>query len=78
MVRSFEDAAAGFRDMLHPELVWFPVEENLTPAHGIDFRFYAHFTVKGDKVIRIYDHEQRASALEAAGLSRENARRAAR
>jgi ketosteroid isomerase-like protein len=115
--RSFEDDAAGFRDTLHPDLVWFPFEENLTPAHGIegamrnrnqwleiweehrfdleevvedgdnvvvlvhitargrasginvDFRFYAHFTVKGDKVIRIYDHEQRAAALEAAGLA---------
>ncbi len=115
--RAFEDDAVAFRDTLHPEIVWFPFEENRTPAYGIegamrnrnqwleiweehrfdlkevvedgdnvvvlvhitargrasginvDFRLYAQFTVQDNKVIRIYDHEQRVSALEAAGLS---------
>ena len=114
---AFENDTAAFRDTLHPDLVWFPFEENRTPAYGIegamrnrsewldiweehrfdleevvedgdsvvvlvhitargkasginvDFRFYAQFTVRDDKVLRIYDHEKRASALEAAGLS---------
>jgi ketosteroid isomerase-like protein len=40
-------------------------------ASGIDvnFRFYAQFTVRDGKVARIYDHEERQAALEAAGLS---------
>ena len=115
--RAFEGDAAAFRDTLHPEIVWFPFEENRTPAYGIEaavrnrdewlsiweehrfdvndvaedgdevvvlvhitargrasgieveFRFYAHFTLKDGKVVRIYDHEERAPALEAAGLS---------
>jgi ketosteroid isomerase-like protein len=115
--RAFESDTDAFRNTLHPEIEWFPFEENRTPAYGIeaamrnrnhwleiweehrfdleevvedgdnvvvlvhiaargrasglrvDFRFYAHYTVRDDKVIRIYDHEERASALEAAGLS---------
>jgi ketosteroid isomerase-like protein len=116
--RAFEEDAEAFRDALHPEVVWFPFEENRTPAYGIEgamrnrdewleiweehrldleevvedgdsvvvlvhitargrasgidaeFRFYAQFTVQDDKILRIYDHEQRAPALEAAGLSK--------
>jgi ketosteroid isomerase-like protein len=113
---AFENDADAFRDTLHPEIEWFPFEENRTLARGIeaamqnrshwleiweehefeveevaeegdevvvlvriaargrasgirvDFRFYAHYTLRDGKVIRIYDHEERASALEAAGL----------
>jgi ketosteroid isomerase-like protein len=35
----------------------------------VDVRFYAQFKVQDDKVIYIYDHEDRADALEAVGLS---------
>ena len=34
-----------------------------------DVRFFAQFKVRDDKVVYIYDHEDRAEALEAAGLS---------
>ena len=116
--RAFEEDAEAFRETLHPDLEWFPFEENRTPAYGIEgamrnrnewleiwdehkfdleevvedgdhvvvlvhitargrssgidveFRFYAQFTVRDGKVLRIYDHEDRTSALQAAGLSR--------
>jgi ketosteroid isomerase-like protein len=115
--RAFEEDADAFRDTLHPRFVWYPFEENRTPAHGIEgamrnraewlgiweehlfdlrevvedednvvvlvqitargrasgleveFRFYAQFTLQDGKVIRIYDHEEREAALEAAGLT---------
>ena len=35
----------------------------------VEFRFYAQFTLRDGKVIRIYDHEEREAALEAAGLT---------
>ena len=35
----------------------------------VEFRFYAQFTLQDGKVIRIYDHEEREAALEAAGLT---------
>jgi hypothetical protein len=34
----------------------------------VDVRFYAQFKVRDDKVVYIYDHGDRAAALEAAGL----------
>ena len=33
-----------------------------------DVRFFAQFKVRDGKVVYIYDHEDRAAALEAAGL----------
>ncbi len=35
----------------------------------VDVRFYAQVKVQDDKVVYIYDHEDRAAALEAVGLS---------
>ena len=35
----------------------------------VDVRFYAQFKVRNGKVIYVFDHEERAAALEAAGLS---------
>jgi ketosteroid isomerase-like protein len=35
----------------------------------VDVRFYAQFKVRNGKVIYVFDHEDRAAALEAAGLS---------
>jgi ketosteroid isomerase-like protein len=114
---AFENDTDAFRDTLHPEIEWFPVEENHTPYHGVegamryrkrwfdtwdeyrtdleevieegdsvvavvhitargkasgvevDIRFYPHFKVRDDKVVHIFDHRDRATALEAAGLS---------
>jgi ketosteroid isomerase-like protein len=114
---AFEHDAALFREMLHPEIEWFPIEENHMPRYGIeaalqnrnewldtwdehrfdleevfkegdnvvvlvhivaqgkasrievDLRFYAQIKVRDGKIIYIYDHEDRAAALEAAGLS---------
>jgi ketosteroid isomerase-like protein len=114
---AFEYDTEAFRDTLHPEIQWFPIEENRTPTRGVeaamwnrnawldtwdehrldleevieggddvvalvhitargsgsgvevDVRFYAQFKVRDDKVIYIFDHEDRAAALEAAGLS---------
>lgn len=113
---AFENDAEAFRDALHPEIEWFPIEENHTPSYGIeaamrnrnqwldtwdehrfdleevfeegdsvvasvhitargkgsgvkvDVRFHAQFKVKDDKVVFIFDHEDKAVALEAAGL----------
>ncbi|MEK6250985.1 MAG: nuclear transport factor 2 family protein [Actinomycetota bacterium] len=113
---AFESDTDAFRDTLHPEIQWFPIEENRTPTKGVeaamwnrnewldtwdehrldleevveegddvvalvhitargttsgvetDIRFYAQLKVRDGKVIYIYDHEDRAAALEAAGL----------
>ena len=114
---AFEDEDDAFRAALHPDIEWYPIEENRTPTRGIDaavwnrnqwldtweehqlhveeviedgddvvvgvhitargqgsgveadVRFFAQFKVRDDKVVYIYDHEDRAEALEAAGLS---------
>ena len=114
---AFEDEDDAFRAALHPDIEWYPIEENRTPTRGIDaavwnrnqwldtweehqlhveeviedgddvvvgvhikargqgsgveadVRFFARFKVRDDKVVYIYDYEDRAEALEAAGLS---------
>jgi ketosteroid isomerase-like protein len=113
---AFENDTDAFRDSLHPEIEWFPIDENRTRVSGVedamrnrnqwldvwdehrfdleevveerdkvvvlvhitarskasgvevDVRFYAQFKVRDDKVVYIFDHEDRAAALEAAGL----------
>jgi hypothetical protein len=113
---AFEGEDEAFRAALHPEIEWYPIEENRTPTRGIDaalwnrnewlatwdehrlgvdeviedgddvvlgvhirargrgsgveadVRFYAHIKVRDRKVAYIYDHDDRAAALEAAGL----------
>src|SRR3954454_12462899 len=110
----FEGEDAAFRAALHPEIEWYPIEENRTPTRGIDaalwnrnqwldtweehelnleevievgddvvacvhirargkgsgvetdVRFYAQMKVRDGKVAYIYDHDDRASALDAA------------
>ena len=114
---AFENDTAAFRDVLHPEIEWFPIDENRGRLYGIeaalrnrnewldtweehqfelnevvaegdsvvvlvhitargkisgavvDVRFYAHFKLRDDKVVYIFDHRTRAEAIEAAGLS---------
>jgi ketosteroid isomerase-like protein len=114
---AFEDEDDAFRAALHPEIEWYPIEENRTPTRGIDaalwnrnqwldtwdeyqqdveeaiedgddvvacvhikargrgsgieadVRFFAQFKVRDGKVAYIYDHDDRAAALKAAGLS---------
>jgi len=114
---AFENDTAAFRAALHPEIEWFPIDENRRRLYGIeaalrnrnewletweehrfeveevvaerdsvvvwvhitargkingaevDVRFYAHAKLRDDKVVYIYDHEDKAEALEAAGLS---------
>jgi hypothetical protein len=34
----------------------------------VDVRLYFHFKVRDDKVVYIFEHRERASALEAMGL----------
>jgi hypothetical protein len=113
---AFEDTDDAFRAVLHPDIAWYPIEENRTPTHGIDaalrnrnqwldtweehrldveeviedgdevvlaihirargrgsgaeadIRFYAQFKVRAGKVAYIYDHDERAAALESAGI----------
>jgi len=113
---AFEEDDDTFRQTLHPEIEWCPIEENRVPLHGGeaalrnrngwldtwdehrldvdevaeegddvvglihlaglgrgsgargDVRFYAQFKVRDGKVAYIYGHEDRAAALEAAGL----------
>lgn len=114
---AFEAEDDAFRAALHPEIEWYPIEENRTPTRGIDaalwnrnqwldtwdeyqqdveevieagddvvacvrikarglgsgveadVRFYAQFKVRDGKVAYVYDHDDRAAAIEAAGLS---------
>jgi ketosteroid isomerase-like protein len=113
---AFESGDEAFRETLHPDIEWYPIEENRTPTRGVDaalwnrnawldtweehdldieevveegdrvvahvhitargrgsgvevdVRFYAQFKVRDGKVVYIYDHEDRAEALEAVGL----------
>jgi ketosteroid isomerase-like protein len=114
---AFENDTDAFRDTLHPDIEWYPIEEDRTPSYGVeaavrnrsqwldtwdehrfdleevveggdsvvvlvhitargkasgvevDVRFYAQFKLRDDKIVYIFDHEDRAEALEAAGLS---------
>jgi ketosteroid isomerase-like protein len=114
---AFENDTDAFRALLHPEIEWFPIDENRGRLYGIeaalrnreewldtwdehrfeldevaaegdsvvvsvhitargkisgavvDVRFYAHFKLRDDKVVYIYDYADRAEALEAAGLA---------
>ena len=114
---TFDNDTDAFRDTLHPEIEWFPIEENLTPTYGVegamwlrnqwldtwdehrldveevieegdsvvvlapvtargrasgvevDLRLHYQFKVRDDKVVYLFEHEDRATALEAAGLS---------
>jgi ketosteroid isomerase-like protein len=113
---AFESDDDAFRQTLHPEVEWCPIDENRVPLHGVDaalrnrnawldtwdehrldvdevvedgddvvalihitgrgrlsgatgnVRFYAQVRVRDSKVAYIYDHEDRAAAIEAAGL----------
>jgi ketosteroid isomerase-like protein len=113
---AFENDAAAFEATLHPDIEWFPIDENYGRLHGIEaavrnrnewldawehhrmevedvaaegdnvvvaihitargkssgaeanLLFYAHMKLRDDKVIYIRDHEDRAQALQAAGL----------
>ena len=113
---AFEAEDDAFRAVLHPEIEWYPIEENRTPTRGIDaalwnrnqwldtweehrleveeviedgddvvacvhieargrgsgveadVRFFAQFKVQDGMVIYIFDHDDRAAAIEAAGL----------
>jgi ketosteroid isomerase-like protein len=113
---AFEGDDDAFRETLHPEIEWYPIEENRTPTLGIeaalwnrnqwlqtwdehhleveevmedgddlvasihikargrasgveaDIRFYAQVKVRDGKVAYIYDHDNMAEALKAAGL----------
>jgi ketosteroid isomerase-like protein len=114
---AFENDTDAFRDTLHPDIEWYPIEEDRTPSYGVeaavrnrsqwldtwdehrfdleevveggdsvvvlvhitargkasgvevDVRFYAQFKLRDDKIVYIFDHEDGAEALEAAGLS---------
>jgi ketosteroid isomerase-like protein len=35
-MESFTEDAEAFRGTLHPELEWFPFEENHSPSHGVE------------------------------------------
>jgi ketosteroid isomerase-like protein len=113
---AFENDPAAFETVLHPDIEWFPIDENYGRLHGVEaalrnrnewldawaehrfdvdevaaegdsvvlavqvtargktsgaeveFRFYAHVKLRDDKVVYIYDYEDRAEALEAVGL----------
>jgi len=111
-IETFDDPDA-FRDTLHPDIVWFPFEDNHTPSHGVegamrirnhwldsweemeaeveevvgapdnavasvhlaargkssgvrvDVRLHFHFKVRDDKIVYVYEHEDRKAALDA-------------
>ncbi len=112
-----EDDEDAFLQTLHPDLVWYPIEDGHTPARGIDgakgirqswldtweghsiavedlrgagenvvgtlqlsgrgkgsgvevnLRVYPHWKVRDGRVFYSFEYPDRASALEAAGLS---------
>jgi ketosteroid isomerase-like protein len=114
---AFENDADVFRSALHPDIEWFPIEENQRRLHGVeaamrnrnewldtwdehgfdleeviegsdgvvasihitatgkasgvetDVRFYAHIKVKDHQIVYIFDHRDRKTALNAAGLA---------
>jgi ketosteroid isomerase-like protein len=114
---AFENDTSAFEAVLHPDIEWFPIDENYGRLHGVeaalrnrnewldawdahrfevdevaaeddsvvlavhitargktsgatvDVRFYSHVKLRDDKVVYICDYENRAEALEAAGLS---------
>jgi ketosteroid isomerase-like protein len=114
---TFADDPERFASTLHPELQWFPFEDNHAPSYGIDggmrirnhwmdawdemridvegmaasgenvvasvhamgrgrvsgvevdVRLHLHFKVQDGKIIYIFEHEDKAAALRAAGLS---------
>src|SRR3954447_5121710 len=35
-ISAFEADTDSFRDCLHPEIEWFPIEENRTPTRGVE------------------------------------------
>jgi ketosteroid isomerase-like protein len=35
-IEAFEDSDDAFREALHPEMEWYPIEENRRPTRGID------------------------------------------
>jgi ketosteroid isomerase-like protein len=45
-----------------------------TSGAVVDMSFYAHFKLRDDKVVYIYDHEDRTAALDAAGVSEQDTR----
>ena len=115
---AFGNDTSAFEAVLHPDIEWFPIDENYGRLHGIeaalrnrnewldtwdehrfevdevdevatrgdsvvlavhitargktsgaevDLHFYAHVKLRDDKVVYIYDYEDRAEALEATG-----------
>jgi SnoaL-like domain len=114
---ALENDTDAFRDTLHPEIEWFPIEENQRRLYGVeaamrnrnewldtwdehridleeviehgdsvvasihitatgkasgvktDVRFYAQVKVRDRQIVYVFDHTDRASAFEAAGLS---------
>jgi ketosteroid isomerase-like protein len=113
---AFENDASAFEAVLHPDVEWFPIDENYGRLQGVeaalrnrdhwleawddhrldveqvaaggdsavlavhitargtssgvaaDLRFYVHIKLRDDRVAHIHDYEDRAEALQAAGL----------
>jgi ketosteroid isomerase-like protein len=111
-----------FRDTLHPEIEWFPFEDNHSRSYGIDAamrirnawlepweemrseleeiharddsvlasihimgrgktsgvevdtRLHLHFKIRDGKIVYLFEHTDRAAALEAAGMTEQDAR----
>jgi ketosteroid isomerase-like protein len=118
---AFTDDTNAFRDTLHPDIEWFPFEDNHSPSFGtdaamrirqhwldswqeqvvdlqgiavrgdnvvvtahitargkgsgveVDTRLHFHFGLRDGRIVHIYEHLDRAEALEAAGLSEQDA-----
>src|ERR671931_1314238 len=49
---SFDSDADAFRDTLHPEIEWFPFEDNHRPSHGIEggLRIREHWLESWDEL----------------------------
>jgi ketosteroid isomerase-like protein len=99
---AFENDTDAFRDTLHPEIEWFPFEDDHSPSYGVDghridleeliergdsvvasihvtargktsgvevdARLHLHFAVREGKVVYVFEHADRAAALEAVRL----------
>jgi ketosteroid isomerase-like protein len=111
---SFDSDADAFRATLHPDIEWFPFEDNHSPSYGIagamrvrehwleswedmsaeleeivetrdgmvasvyvkargkssgvevEVRLHLHFKIRDGRIVYIYEHQDKAEALEAA------------
>ncbi len=113
---AFDNDSEAFRDVIHPQIEWFPFEQGHTPAYGVEDAMrvrecwletweehrievqeviergasviasihlrargrasgvevaaclHLHYKLRDRKIVYVFEHEDRGSALQAAGF----------